>query len=212
MTDNLIRHSFSCPFINKESEAKRSLHDGVYKNRAMQASKQYDSKAVDDTVEMSLYSTGHSSHKPKEIHNFDKHTRILPEMSLHGQAPELKAHRYCCSQEGAYYTEVKRHSHQPVSHKKKRIPECQARAEALCSLEVPKIHIDQYHKTAFAEEMVAIAMETAKHELSNTSLNVESGIGHDGTSFDDSLTAELMTSTLSKTCHDPNIRYMDQSS
>ncbi|TWW81215.1 A-kinase anchor protein 11 [Takifugu flavidus] len=143
----------------------------------------------------------------KEIHSSDKHTRVLSEMSLHGQTAEQKAHHYCCSPEGPHCPEVKRHSHQPVLHKKKRMPECQARAESLCSLEVPKIHIDQYHKTAFAEEMVAIAMETAKHELSNTSLNVESGIGHDGTSYDNSLTAEITTSTLSKTCHDANISF-----
>lgn len=209
MTDNLIRHSFSCPFINKESEAKSSLHDGAYKSKAMQAIKDYASKTVDDTVEMTLCSVGHSSHKPPEIHSSDKRTRILPEMSLHGQAPEQKAYRYCCSQEDWYCTEAKRH-HQPVLHRKKRLPECQARAESLCSLDVPKIHIDQYQRTAFAEEMVAIAMETAKHELSSTSLNVESGIGQDGTSYDDSLTADTMTSSLPKPCHDANIRYMDQ--
>lgn len=208
MTDNLIRQSFSCPFINKESEVKSSLHDGAYKSKAMQAIKDYASKTVDDTVEMSLWSVGHSSHKPPEIHSSDKHTRILPEMSLHGQTPEQKAYRYGCSQEGSYCTEVKRH-HQPVLHRKKRLPECQARAESLCSLDVPKIHIDQYQRTAFAEEMVTVAMETAKHELSSTSLNVESGIGHDGTSYDDSPTADIMTSTLSKPCHDASIRYMD---
>lgn len=212
MTDNLIRHSFSCPFINKESEVKRSLHDGVYKNRTKDAIKHYANKTVDDTVEMSLCSIGHSSHKLQEIHSSDKHGHILSEMSLHGQTPEQKACCYCCSPEGLFCPEVKRHCHQPVLRKKKRMPECQARAETLCGLEVPKIHIDQYHKAAFAEEMVAIALEKAKHELSNTSLNVESGIGHDGTSFDDSLTAEITTSTLSKTCHDASIRYMDQDS
>ncbi|XP_056883317.1 A-kinase anchor protein 11 isoform X2 [Takifugu flavidus] len=206
-TDHLIRHSFSCPFIDKESEAKRSVHDGVCKNRAKHAIRHYANKTVDNTLEMSLCSIGRSSHKPQEIHSSDKHTRVLSEMSLHGQTAEQKAHHYCCSPEGPHCPEVKRHSHQPVLHKKKRMPECQARAESLCSLEVPKIHIDQYHKTAFAEEMVAIAMETAKHELSNTSLNVESGIGHDGTSYDNSLTAEITTSTLSKTCHDANISF-----
>lgn len=211
MTDNLMRQSLSCPSINKESEVKSSLHDGACKSKAKQAVKDYASKTVDDTVEVSLCSVGHSCHKPPEIHSSDKHTRVLPEMSLHGQPPEQKAHRFWCSQEGWYCTEVKRH-HQPVLHGKKRLPECQARAESLCSLDVPKIHIDQYQRTAFAEEMVAIAMETAKHELSSTSLNVESGIGHEGTSDDDSLTADIMTSTLSKPCHDANSRYMDQDS
>lgn len=211
MTDSLIRHSFSCPFISKESEGKSGLHDGAYKSKAMQDIKDYGNKTVDGTGEMSLPSVGLSSHKPPEIHNPDRHTRILPEMSLHGQTLEHKAYRYCCSQEGSYCPEVKRH-HQPVLHRKKRLPECQAKAEALCSLDVPKIHIDQYQRTAFAEEMVAIAMETAKHELSSPSLNLESATGHDGTNYGDSLTADFMTSTLSKPCHDANTRYMDQDS
>lgn len=211
MTDNLIRHSFSCPFINKESEVKSSLHDGAYKRKAMQAVKDYASKTADDTLEMCLCPVGHSSHKPLVSHSSDKHTRILPEMSSHGQTPEQKANHYCCSQEGSYCTEGKRH-HQPMLHRKKRLPECQARTESLCSLDVPKIHIDQYQKTAFAEEMVTVALETAKHELSNTSLNIESGIGHDGTSYDDSLTSDITTSTLSKPCHDASIRYTDPDS
>lgn len=211
MTDNLMRPSLSCPAISKESEVKSSLHGGAYKGKGTQAVQDYASKAADDTVEMSLCSAGHSSHKPPEIHSSDKHTRDLPEISLHGQAPEQKAHGYWCSQEGSYGTEAKRH-HQPVLHRKKRPPECQARVESLCSLDVPKIHIDQYQRTAFAEDMVAVAMETAKHELSSTSLNAESGIGHEGTSDDDSLTADIMTSTLSKPCHDANSRYMDQDS
>lgn len=44
--------------------------------------------------------------------------------------------------------------------------------------------------------MVTVAMETAKRELSNTSLNADSGIGHDGASYAESLTAEVVTSAL----------------
>lgn len=211
MTDNLIRHSFSCPFIAKESEVRRSLHGGAYKSKATQAVKDSVRKTVDDAVETSLSSVGQPPHGPPEIHGSDKRTRPLPEMPLHGQTPEEKAHRYSCSQEGPYCPEVRR-PHQPVGHGRKRLPEWQARAESLNSLDVPKIHIDQYQRTAFAEEMVALAMETAKHEISGTSPNLESGIGRDGSSYDDSPAADIMTSALSNPCQDANIRYTDQDS
>lgn len=180
LTGDLIQHSFSSPFINKEGDIKRNLHNDVDNNRLTQAIKHYTGKTADDTG-------GHSSHKPQEIHSCEKLSRPLQG----AEGPEQKVKRPC---------------HQPASHKNKRTPEAQT------SLEVPKIHIDQYHRAAFAEEMVAVAMETAKHELSSTSPNVESGFGHDGSSFDDSLAAEMMTSVLAKSCHDASIRYTDPES
>lgn len=63
------------------------------------------------------------------------------------------------------------------------------------------IHIDLEHKAALAQEMVSTA-----RELSNTSLNADSGIGHDGTSYAESLTAEIVTSALTNVCQTGNIR------
>lgn len=77
----------------------------------------------------------------------------------------------------------------------------------VCGLEIPEIHINLDRRAVFAEEMVTTAMEGAKRELSNTSLNADSGIGHDGYSFAESLTAEIMTSALSNTCQTTNLRY-----
>lgn len=77
----------------------------------------------------------------------------------------------------------------------------------VCGLEIPEIHIDLDRRAVFAEEIVTTAMEGAKRELSNTSLNADSGIGHDGPSFAESLTAEIMTSALSNACQTANLRY-----
>ncbi|KAG7467123.1 hypothetical protein MATL_G00150050 [Megalops atlanticus] len=75
----------------------------------------------------------------------------------------------------------------------------------VCGFEIPKIHIDLEKKAAFAEEMVSSAIEKAKRELSNTSLNADSGIGHDGASFAESLATEIMTSAMSNICQTINV-------
>uniref|UniRef100_A0AAV2K3L3 Uncharacterized protein n=1 Tax=Knipowitschia caucasica TaxID=637954 RepID=A0AAV2K3L3_KNICA len=79
--------------------------------------------------------------------------------------------------------------------------------ESNCSSPSPIIFLDDVdHKAAFAEEMVSMAMAVAKRELSNTSLNADSGIGYDGTSYAESLTAEIMTSALTNVCQAPSSR------
>ncbi|TRY85983.1 hypothetical protein DNTS_021867, partial [Danionella cerebrum] len=56
------------------------------------------------------------------------------------------------------------------------------------------------------------AIEKAKKELSSTSLNADSGIGHDGASFAESLTTEIVTSALFNTCQTVNHRYSNSAS
>ena len=94
----------------------------------------------------------------------------------------------------------------PQPGQRRRRQECEGGSDRLCGLDIPKIYIDLDRRAAFAEEMVSTAMETAKRELSNTSLNADSGIGHDGASFAESLTAEIMTSALSNACQTVNLR------
>ncbi|KAM9347204.1 A-kinase anchor protein 11 [Symphorus nematophorus] len=211
MAENLIRNSFSCPLLSKEAKSKHyhstgSLYDGGYRSRVMQVIEHYARKIVDDTLKMSLASVGHSSreHQRTQGHDRHSHTQRLSEVPSLGQALGERTCRYCQVQECPYCTKLGRHHHQPVLQRRKRGPECQARPERLSSLEIPKIHIDLDHRAAFAEEMVSMAMETAKRELSNTSLNADSGIGHDGTSYAESLTAEIMTSALSNICQAAN--------
>ncbi|XP_051259142.1 A-kinase anchor protein 11 isoform X3 [Dicentrarchus labrax] len=212
MAENLIRNSFSCPLLSKEGKSKHyhstgSLYDGGYRSRAMQVIEHYARKIVNDTLKMSLASVGHSSreHQRTQGHDRHTHTQRLSEVPSPGQALGERTCRYCQVQECPYCTKLSRHHHQPVLQRRKRGPECHSRAERLSSLEIPKIHIDLDHRAMFAEEMVSMAMETAKRELSNTSLNADSGIGHDGTSYAESLTAEIMTSALSNICQAASI-------
>ncbi|XP_054471369.1 A-kinase anchor protein 11 isoform X2 [Anoplopoma fimbria] len=207
MAENLIRNSFSCPLLSKESKSRHyhstgSLYDGGYRSQVMQVVEHYARKIVDDTLKMSLASVGHSTREHQRTQGQDRHshTQRLSEGPSLGHAVVERTCRYCQVQECPYCTKHSRHHHQPVLQRSKRGPECQARAERLSSLEIPKIHIDLDHRAVFAGEMVSMAMDTAKRELSNTSLNADSGIGHDGTSYAESLTAEIMTSALSNIC------------
>uniref|UniRef100_A0A8C9Z1Q4 A-kinase anchoring protein 11 n=1 Tax=Sander lucioperca TaxID=283035 RepID=A0A8C9Z1Q4_SANLU len=214
MAENLIRNSFSCPVLSKEGKSRHyhstgSLYDGGYRTRVMQVVEHYARKIVDDTLKMSLASVGHSSreHQKTQGYNRHSHTQRLSEGPSLGLALGERACRYCQVQECLYCTKPSRHHHQPVLQRRKRVSECQTRAERLSSLEIPKIHIDLDQRAVFAGEMVSMAMETAKREMSNTSLNADSGIGHDGTSYAESLTAEIMTSALSNICQTGNISF-----
>ncbi|XP_041806913.1 A-kinase anchor protein 11 isoform X1 [Chelmon rostratus] len=214
MAENLIRNSFSCPLLSKEDKSKHyhstgSLYDGGYRSRVMQVIEHYARKIVDDTLKMSLASVGHSSWQQRRTQDPDRHshTQKLTEVPSLGQALGERTCRYCQVHECPYCTKLSRHHHQSVLQRRKRGSECQGRTERLSSLEIPKIHIDLDHRAVFAEEMVSMAMETAKRELSNTSLNADSGIGHDGTSYAESLTAEIMTSALSNICQTANISF-----
>ncbi|XP_062287511.1 A-kinase anchor protein 11 isoform X2 [Scomber scombrus] len=212
MAENLIRNSFSCPLLSKESKSRHyhstgSLYDGGYSSRVMQVIEHYARKIVDDTLKMSLASVGHSSREHQRIQGQDRnsHTQRLSEGTALGQALGERTCRYCQVQECPYCTKLSRYHHQPVLQRRKRGQECQTRADRLSGLEIPTIHIDLDHRAAFAEGMVSMAMETAKRELSNTSLNADSGIGHDGASYAESLTAEIMTTALSNICQTANM-------
>lgn len=211
MADTLMSNSISCPLLSKKGESNHyhstgSLHDGEYKNKVMQLIEHYASKIVDDTLKISLSSFGHSSRENLWTQNLDRHShaqRLFEGPSV-SQVLRERACRYCQIQECSCYTKASRHYQQFTSQRERRGPECQARPERHSSVEVPMIHIDLDHRAVFAEEVVTTAMETAKRELSNTSLNADSGIGHDGTSYAESLTAEIMTSALSNVCHGAN--------
>ncbi|XP_014904061.1 A-kinase anchor protein 11 isoform X1 [Poecilia latipinna] len=212
MADNIIRNSFSCPLLSKEDKNRHyhstgSLYDRGYSSRVMQVIEHYARKIVDDTVKMSLASVGHSSWEHSQTRGYNRHSHAqrLSEGSAAVQSVGERTCRYCLSQECPHCTKLSRHPYQPVLQRRIRASESHLASERLPSVEIPKIHIDLDHRAAFAEEVVSLAMETAKRELSNASLNADSGIGHDGTSFAESLTAEIMTSALSNICQAANI-------
>ncbi|XP_041857162.1 A-kinase anchor protein 11 isoform X2 [Melanotaenia boesemani] len=212
MADNLIRNSFSCPLLSKEGKSRHyhstgSLYDGGYSSRVMQVIEHYARKIVDDTLKMSLASVGNSSWEHLRTQGQDRHshTQRLSDGPAGVQVLGERTCRYCQVQECPYCTKRSQHHYQPVLQRRKRGMEGQAGVEQLPGVEIPKIHIDLDHRAVFADEMVSMAMETAKRELSNTSLNADSGIGHDGTSYAESLTAEIMTSALSNICQTASI-------
>ncbi|KAM9710186.1 A-kinase anchor protein 11 isoform 1-T1 [Menidia menidia] len=203
MADSLVRNSFSCPLLSKEDKSRQyhstgSLYDGGYSSSVMQVIEHYARKIVDDTLKMSLASVGNSSWEHLRTQGQDRHshTQRLSEGPAGARAMGERTCRYCLVQECPHCTKLRHHHDQPVLQRRKR----GADGRRLSGVEIPKIHIDLDHRNAFAEEMVSIAMEKAKRELSNTSLNADSGIGHDGTSYAESLTAEIMTSALSNIC------------
>lgn len=215
MADSGLSNSISCPLLSKKGHSNHyhstgSLYDGEYKNKVMQLIEHYAGKIVDDTLKISLASFGHSSHENLWTQNLDRqsHAQRLFERPAANQVLRERACRYCQIQECSCHTKASRHYQQFTSQRERKGPEYLARPERHSSVEVPMIHIDLDHRAMFAEEVVTTAMETAKRELSNTSLNADSGIGHDGTSYAESLTAEIMTSALSNICHGANTRYI----
>lgn len=200
MADNIIRKSFSCPLLSKKNKSRYyhstgSLYDDGYSIGVMQVIEHYAKKIVDDTLKISLASVGHPWWD-------DKHSHIQRPAVVH--ALGKRACHYCQAQECPYCTKLGRHHYQ--LQRRLRGTECHSGPEHLSGVQIPKIHIDLDQRAAFAEEVVSLAMETAKHELSNTSLNADSGIGHDGTSYAESLSAEIMASALSNICQGAHIR------
>ncbi|KAJ3592121.1 hypothetical protein NHX12_007250 [Muraenolepis orangiensis] len=208
MAENLIRGAFSCPLLGKEVKGRQyhslgSLSEGGYGSGVMQVIEHYARKIVEDTLEMGLFTAGHVIREPP-AHDRHAHTDRLSEGTALGDTTCC----HCQVQACPHCTKLRVHHHRQAGPRIRpgRGQEYEGRAEHLSSsLEIPKIQIDLDLRVAFAEEMVSVAMETAKRELSNTSLNADSGIGHDGASYAESLTAEIVTSALSNLCQAVNL-------
>ncbi|XP_072301034.1 A-kinase anchor protein 11 isoform X2 [Eucyclogobius newberryi] len=202
MSENLIRNSFSCPLLSREGQKRHhhstgSLCDSSYNNRMMQVIEHYARKIVDDTLKMSLASIGLTpEHRRILDHTRHTHAQRLSEVAVLGHNVRERACHFCSLQERSVSSKISSHQlFQPAWTRRRR-----SEGQPHSSVDIPKIHIHLDRKAAFAEEMVSMAMEVAKRELSNTSLNADSGIGYDGTSYAESLTAEIMTSALTNVC------------
>lgn len=188
--ENQIKTTFSGSLLpytetNRLYHSTGSLNDGKCNNAVMQVIEHYARKIVDDTLEMTL--------GPACFQAAGDRRALEPNSFTEKLAEAYESCRYCqgrdclfCSRDG---------------RRRRR----QQDSDALTGLEIPRIHIDLDKRTAFAEEMVSSAVEKAKKELSCTSLNADSGIGHDGASFAESLTTEIMTSALSNACQTINL-------
>ncbi|KPP69804.1 A-kinase anchor protein 11-like, partial [Scleropages formosus] len=210
MTENLIRTTFSCSLLpytekTKQYHSTGSLNDGNYSDGVVQVIEHYARKIVDDTLEMTLASASHQAAADKSAGDHNSCAKKLTEVVLDSALTD-KACRYCMIRERPFCRSAARRHFQ--DNRRRRMFEAMpdsSRGPRVCGLEIPKIHIDLEKRAAYAEEMVSSAIEKAKRELSSASLNVDSGIGHDGASFAESLTAEIMTSAISNVCQTINL-------
>lgn len=206
MAENLMRNSLSCPLLSREGQKRHhystgSLYDSSYSSRMMQVIEHYARKIVNDTLKMSLASIGPSPEIQRILeHTRHTHAQRLSEGVALGHNVRERACHYCQLQERSYCSKLSSHQHYQPVFQRRRGQECRR----ISSMDIPKIHIDLDRKAAFADEIVSVAMEVAKRELSNTSLNADSGIGYDGASYAESLTTEIMTSALSNVCQAAN--------
>ncbi|XP_053090036.1 A-kinase anchor protein 11 isoform X1 [Pangasianodon hypophthalmus] len=195
MAENFIKTAFSCSMLpytgkNRQYHSTSSLNDGNYNNGVMQVIEHYARKIVDDTLEMTLGSTALQTAEERRSLELSSFTEKLTEA--------YKACRYCQARDCSFC----KNCHLKYHGMQKRM---QQDSDTMVALEIPKIHIDLDKRAVFAEEMVSAALEKAKKEHSSTSLNADSGIGHDGASFAESLTTEIMTSALSNICQTINL-------
>ncbi|KAF5905897.1 A-kinase anchor protein 11 isoform X1, partial [Clarias magur] len=195
VAENLIKTTFSCSVLsysgkNRQYHSTSSLDDGNYNNGVMQVIEHYARKIVDDTLEMTLGSTALQTAEERRSLDLGSFTEKLTEA--------YKACRYCQARDCSFC----KNCHLKYHGMQKRMQQV---SESVVGFEIPKIHIDLDKRAVFAEEMVSAALEKAKKEHSSTSLNADSGIGHDGASFAESLTTEIMTSALSNICQTINL-------
>ncbi|XP_052004245.1 A-kinase anchor protein 11-like isoform X2 [Xyrauchen texanus] len=196
LPENVIKSSFSCSLLpytetNRLYHSTGSLNDSKCNNGVMQVIEHYARKIVDDTLEMTLgpgFFQAAGDRRAQELNYF---TEKLSEA--------YEACRYCHGRDCLFCCREGRRSFQEL--KKIR----QQDSDAVTGLEIPRIHIDLDKRSAFSEEMMSSVIEKGKKELSCTSLNADSGIGHDGVSFAESLTTEIMTSALSNVCQTVNL-------
>ncbi|XP_016374822.1 A-kinase anchor protein 11 isoform X3 [Sinocyclocheilus rhinocerous] len=196
MPENLIKNTFSCSLLpctetNRLYHSTSSLNDGKSNNGVMQVIEHYARKIVDDTLEITLGPACVQAAGDRGALESNSFTEKL--------ADAYEACRYCQGRDCLFCSRDGRRGFQGLKIRR------QQESDAVTGLEIPRIHIDLEKRAAFAEEIVSSAIEKAKKELSCTSLNADSGIGHDGASFAESLTTEIMTSALSNVCQTVNL-------
>ncbi|XP_041115750.1 A-kinase anchor protein 11-like isoform X4 [Polyodon spathula] len=217
MAENLIKTPFSCSLLpctqrNRQYHSTGSLNDCNCSDSVMQVIEHYARKIVDDTLEMTLASANPQSVGDRGKMDRQTYAETLSEATLKSALAD-KPCRFCSIKDHPYY--VGAHCSYATSQQLQEIPrrkqECDSKTDHCCNRikgcgrGIPRIHIDLEQKVVFAEEMVSWAVEKAKKELSSTSLTADSGIGHDGSSFAESFTTEIMTSVMSNVCQTINV-------
>ncbi|KAJ8349984.1 hypothetical protein SKAU_G00251140 [Synaphobranchus kaupii] len=211
MTKKLSKPTCLCCSVPHTQKLKQyhstgSLNDENYSDGVMQVIEHYARKIVDDTLELIIASSCHQPMEDKRMVDRNSNSHQLSEGALCSSLADKPG---CVIRERPFCNSVCRHK--PLEIHWKRSMGYEVMSDGCCNhtrmygFEIPKIHIDSEKRAEFAEAVVSSAIEKAKRELSNTSLNADSGIGHDGASFAESLATEIMTSALSNVCQTINI-------
>ncbi|XP_076120310.1 A-kinase anchor protein 11 isoform X3 [Alosa pseudoharengus] len=202
MAENFMKSTFSCSIL-PNAEKKRQYHstgnlnDGSYNSGIMQVIEHYAQKIVDDTLEMTLGTVTQKAAGGKTLEKLPCSKR---RWDAKARATSMfQACHYCQVSDCLCYGKSVRHHYHGLQKRGGQCP------DAASGHDIPKIHIHLDKRAMFAEEMVSTAIAKAKKELSSASLNADSGIGHDGASFAESLTTEIMTSALSNVCQTINL-------
>ncbi|XP_049708929.1 A-kinase anchor protein 11 isoform X2 [Elephas maximus indicus] len=165
----------------------------------VQTVEQYATKVVDDTLELSLESAAFQvSETTKSADRVTYAEKLSPLISQACRYCNLKELHDCtgCSSQHLFRQDAVASS-KPVSNSKYNIYQ----KSRIFHLDVPQIHVNLDKKAVLAEKIVAEAIEKAERELNNASLAADSGIGQEGVSFAESLTAEIMTSAMTTVGH-----------
>ncbi|NWI11094.1 AKA11 protein, partial [Crypturellus soui] len=199
VTGDLIKTTLSRTFHPFSSKRKLyhstgSLNENGYSESIIQAIEQYARKVADDTLEMSLESAVlHAAEHRKNGDRLSYTEQLSPFSGTVCRCCSMKEHQYCTEN-------ASRLPAQESSLPRRHFPPSRVGGDRQKSkifhLDIPKIHIDVEQKAVFSDKVVAAAVEKAERELSNASVTADSGIGHDGVSFAESLTTEIMTSAM----------------
>nr|XP_056717850.1 A-kinase anchor protein 11 [Euleptes europaea] len=198
VTDDLKTFSNTLPpFCCKQKlyHSTGSLNECVYRDGIIHAIEQYARKIVDDTLEVSLESAALQT--TENWTNGERPTyaeKLSPFSATACRYCCMKEHQCCTGSPSVHLPGQELHPKGGQVSTLRLSGGCQK--SRILHLDIPKIHINMDEKVAFAENVMATSFDKGERQLSNTSLAADSGIGHDGISFAESLTTEIMTSCM----------------
>ncbi|XP_067848615.1 A-kinase anchor protein 11 isoform X2 [Heptranchias perlo] len=205
MAEDLIKKTWTCsiqPIIqrSKRYHSTGSLNDYSYSldstNRALE---HYIGKNGDDTFQLNTAEDGVDAPESSKQKECLTYAEKLTEMVFKCSSTDKESRSYTNRLNSQTAGLCSKNATRPPWHTSKAFtrPEHHVhRTLGACQLDVPRIHIDLEQSGLFAEDLMSVAIEKARRDHSNTSLAADSGIGQDGTSFTESLAAEIMTSAM----------------
>ncbi|XP_041067424.1 A-kinase anchor protein 11 isoform X2 [Carcharodon carcharias] len=205
MAEELTKKTWTCSIQPIAQRSKRyhstgSLNDYGYNLESTNlALEHYLGKSGNDAVQLNMAEDGVCSLESRKQKDCLAYAEKLTEMVLKCSLTD-KESRNCInrlsSQTASFCSKnvsrAPRHSSKLLAKPEHYVH----RTVEACQLDVPRIHIELEQRGLFPEDLMSVATEKAKRDLSNTSLAADSGIGQDGTSFTESLAAEIMTSAM----------------